>query len=226
MDTKLIVSASPHVRSDETTQGLMANVIVALCPCVVASAVIFGMRALLVTPALEAKMAKRARGILSREIKGAGEQPGRAVQRFLGAVTWQGVLREYGTVEAQCGRVYELSDTYGLAHTMLTCLAAGAMAAGHDVVACPDPLFPDRMAHLLIPSLSLAFVSTTPELPWPHRPYRRIRLDAMADGEVLRRSRARLRFSRKVSAALLEEAVDALAQAKAMHDELEREKMT
>ena len=49
MDTKLIVSASPHVRSEETTQGLMANVIVALCPCVVASAIIFGMRALLVT---------------------------------------------------------------------------------------------------------------------------------------------------------------------------------
>ena len=40
MDTKLIVSASPHVRSEETTAGLMANVIVALCPCVVASAII------------------------------------------------------------------------------------------------------------------------------------------------------------------------------------------
>ena len=49
MDTKLIVSASPHVRSEETTQSLMANVIVALCPCVVASAIIFGVRALLVT---------------------------------------------------------------------------------------------------------------------------------------------------------------------------------
>lgn len=49
MDTKLIVSASPHVHSDETTQGLMGNVIVALMPCVVASAIIFGMRALLLT---------------------------------------------------------------------------------------------------------------------------------------------------------------------------------
>ena len=48
MDTKLIVSASPHLRSEETTQGLMANVLVALTPCVVASAVIFGLRALLV----------------------------------------------------------------------------------------------------------------------------------------------------------------------------------
>ena len=49
MDTKPIVSASPHIRSDETTRGLMANVIVALCPVVVASAVIFGLRSLLVT---------------------------------------------------------------------------------------------------------------------------------------------------------------------------------
>ena len=49
MDTKLIVSASPHIRSDESTRGLMANVVVALCPVVVASAVIFGLRALLVT---------------------------------------------------------------------------------------------------------------------------------------------------------------------------------
>ena len=43
MDTKLIVSASPHLRSEETTAGLMANVIVALTPCVVASAIIFGL---------------------------------------------------------------------------------------------------------------------------------------------------------------------------------------
>ena len=44
-------------------------------------------RALLLTPALEAKMAKRAKGILSRELKREGEQAGRSVQRFLGAVT-------------------------------------------------------------------------------------------------------------------------------------------
>jgi electron transport complex protein RnfD len=49
METKLIVSASPHVRSEETTQGLMGNVIVALMPCVVAAAIIFGARALLLT---------------------------------------------------------------------------------------------------------------------------------------------------------------------------------
>lgn len=43
----------------------------------------------------------------------------------------------------------------------------------------------------------------------------------MADLEAVHRSKARLKFSRKVSAALVDEAVESLAQAKAMHDELE-----
>ena len=43
----------------------------------------------------------------------------------------------------------------------------------------------------------------------------------MADLEAVHRSKARLKFSRKVSAALVDEAVESLAQAKAMHDDLE-----
>ena len=179
------------------------------------------MRALLETPCLDAKIAKRARGILSRELKKTGAEPGRAVQRFLGGITWKGLLCHFDTADALCKRIYELSDTYGLAHGLLTQLAAGAMAEGHDVVVCPSPLYPDRMEHLLIPSLSLAFLSTTAALSYEKRPYRRIHLDAMADPELLRRNKARLKFSRKVSAALIEEAVESLAQAKAMHDALE-----
>lgn len=179
------------------------------------------MRAIVSTPAVEAKIAKRAKGILSREVKKSGSGGGSVRQRFLTAVTHKGLLAEFGTVDRLCKRVYELADTYGLAHQMLTHLLAGAVAAGHDVIACPSPMFPDRLEHLLIPGLSLAFVTSTPGLPYGKRPYRRIRLDAMADPEAVRRSKARLKFSRKVSGALLDEAVDSLAQAKAMHDDLE-----
>ena len=48
MDERLIVTASPHIRDNTTTRGLMGNVLIALMPCVVASALIFGYRALLV----------------------------------------------------------------------------------------------------------------------------------------------------------------------------------
>ena len=80
---------------------------------------------------------------------------------------------------------------------------------------------PERLAHLLIPDLGLAFLSSTPTQPFSGKAYRRIRLDAMVDSEILRYSRPRFRFTRKVSSALVDEAVDSLAQAKAMHDDLE-----
>lgn len=179
-------------------------------------------RAVLLTDALSQKLAKRARGILSREIpRRKAEAPGQVKQRFLGAVTHKGELCLYDTALLQCGRVYVLSDSCGLAHELLLHLLSGAVDSGYDVVACPDPMAPERLAHLIIPQLGLAFLTACPALPFAGKPYRRIRLDAAADGDILRRSRPRLRFAKKVSAALVEEAVDSLAQAKAMHDDLE-----
>ena len=44
-----IVSPSPHIRSGRTTRKIMLDVILALCPGLIASTVIFGWRVLLVT---------------------------------------------------------------------------------------------------------------------------------------------------------------------------------
>lgn len=49
MAKKLTVSASPHVRSNETTTGIMLDVIIALVPALVMSVVYFGLRALVLT---------------------------------------------------------------------------------------------------------------------------------------------------------------------------------
>ncbi len=46
---KLIVEPSPHVKSAWTTQKVMLNVIIALCPALIASVLIFGLRALVLT---------------------------------------------------------------------------------------------------------------------------------------------------------------------------------
>lgn len=179
-------------------------------------------RVALLTDALLQKLAKRAHGILAREIpRRRGEVPGQIKQRFLGAVTHQGVLCLYDTAMAQCERIYELSDSCGLAHEMLIHLLAGVVANGYDVIACPDPMVPDRLAHLLIPQLGLAFLSSGGTQSFSGKPYRHIRLDMAADDELMRRNRPRLRFAKKVSAALVEEAVTSLTQAKAMHDDLE-----
>ena len=49
MDRKLTVSPSPHVRSRETTTGIMLDVILALIPALIMSVVYFGLRALTLT---------------------------------------------------------------------------------------------------------------------------------------------------------------------------------
>ena len=46
MEDRLLVTASPHIRDHSTTRGLMGNVVIALLPAVLASALIFGARAL------------------------------------------------------------------------------------------------------------------------------------------------------------------------------------
>ena len=180
------------------------------------------LRATLLTDSLKEKLAKRARGILSRELRRKkGAEPGQVKQRFLGAVTHKGSMCLFDTAMAQCPRIYELVDHYGLAHELLLHLLDGATAGGYDVVACPDPMEPDRLAHLLVPEMGLAFLTSTPQLPFPGTPYRRIRLNAATDQEILRRNRPRLHFIQKVSRALLEEGIESLSQAKAIHDQLE-----
>lgn len=179
------------------------------------------VRATLLSPALEEKMQKRAAGILSREVRRRKDRAaGKVIQRFLGAVTHRGEVTLFETALAQCPRIYELSDSCGLAHTMLTYLLTGITGAGYDAVACPSPMAPERLEHLIVPELGLAFLSSA-SASVPGHPHRRIRLDAMVGAELLRRSRPRLRFSKKVSAALMEEAVSSLSQAKQMHDDLE-----
>lgn len=47
--SELFVSVSPHIHSPRTTQTIMRDVLIALCPALIASCVIYGLRALLVT---------------------------------------------------------------------------------------------------------------------------------------------------------------------------------
>ncbi len=180
------------------------------------------VRTILTTESLEQKIANRVKGILNRELRTDGHGSGQIIQRFLGGITHQGTLTFFETADLLCKRVYVLEDSYSLSHSMLAHLLTGVTSAGYDVIVCPSPMAPDQIAHLLVPELSLAFLSTSPGSVYHNRPYRRIRLDAMVDPELTRRNKARLRFSRKVSSALTEEAISSLAQAKAMHDDLEK----
>lgn len=42
---KYVVTESPHIRSGNTTEGIMLDVVIALCPALIAGVIVFGMRA-------------------------------------------------------------------------------------------------------------------------------------------------------------------------------------
>ena len=179
------------------------------------------IRFFLITQSLEETVFNRANEILKRELRDSGHGTGQIIPRFLGAVTHQGQLTYYTTAFALCKRFYVIEDSFGLSYLMLNHILAGLTQSGYDVIACYSPMSPDRLEHLIIPELSLSFLSCPPERPCHKRPYRKIRMDAMIDSDLIDQSKNRLRFSRKISAALIEDAVDCLTQAKTMHDELE-----
>ena len=166
------------------------------------------------------RMAKKAAGIASRELFDTG-RPGRTVGRFLSAVSPDGYVTVFDTVSKLAERIYALEDSFGLGATLLEELKNRAVARGHTVYACYSPLLPDRIEHLILPDLGLAYVTTNKRVPLPFEPTRRIRIDAMIAPDTLRFSKQKLRFGKNLLAGLIDEACNELAAANAIHNRLE-----
>ncbi|MDD3346922.1 MAG: hypothetical protein PHI30_04420 [Oscillibacter sp.] len=160
---------------------------------------------------------RRVNGIIQRELKKTKTGRGRTVRRFLGSITHKDYLWRFDSVDVLCPKVYEFADCWELAGESLRRLHETAVAGGWDTIACMAPEEPGRMEHLLVPELGLAFVTSRPGMDYGKKPYRRIRLDAMADPE----GKARLRFQSRMTTLLRQEAVSALKDAKKAHDALE-----
>ena len=160
---------------------------------------------------------RRVDGIIQRELRQKGGQQGRTTRRFLGSLTHKGYIWRFDSVDALCPKVYEFADSWELAGEGLSRLHTAAAANGWDSIVCLSPEEPERIEHLLVPGLGLAFVTSRPGMDYGKKPFRRIRLDAMAEVE----GKARLRFQSRMAALLREEGINALKEAKANHDKLE-----
>lgn len=156
-----------------------------------------------------------------RILRGEGGGSGRVDRAFLGGVTHRGEICRFDTVEALCPRIYAIIDSAGLGNEMLETVVQAAQAKHFDIIACPNPDRPRELHHVLIPEKGLAFITTNARNPYDGKPYRRLRLDAMAEEKLTRAQKAKLRFTRRVEASLLDEAVGALSNAKKAHDALE-----
>ncbi len=72
---KLITSSSPHIHSGASTRRIMLDVIIALLPAAIASAVIFGMRAnvILLTCIVSAVLAEALFNVITRREQSVGD---------------------------------------------------------------------------------------------------------------------------------------------------------
>ena len=77
----------------------------------------------------------------------------------------------------------------------------------------------ERLRHVLLPDCGLAFV--TDDGRFAPKASRTIRVDAMLPAEGLRQVRAKVRLLAKVEGELLDEAVEHIAAAHALHDRME-----
>ncbi len=167
-----------------------------------------------------AKLARRTEGIIAREIRGKGRGE-REQYRFLGSLTYKGAVWRFDSVEALCPRIYHLLDSFGLAAPMLEQIRTVARAKQYGVIICPDTEHRERIQHLLLPELGLAFVTVREGMVCPCEAYRRIHLDAMIAPPHQKQWKGKVKLTKKIIRTLREEGVDLLRIAKQEHDQLE-----
>lgn len=185
---------------------------------------LFVDRLTLATRALnEEKLKKIVVRLMKTELSAAthpvpfcGEQ-----RRFLSAVTPQGLLAYPETPALLCPRLIALDDPFcAAAQAVLQELRIAAAQCDLPRIVCPHPLLPDRIAHLLLPSAGVGFVTRDRTFS-AVCPARTLHLRRVYDEAVLRANKNRTAFDKKGEQELLSAATDALADAKNAHDLLE-----
>lgn len=147
---------------------------------------------------------------------------GRESIRLLSAVTPKGhkVFRE--TIPALADTLAVFHDEYGACSSLLMELLRGlALERGYHIVTCPCPLSEDKIDHLFLPELRLAFLTSNSWHPMAFDGQKNIHCTRFEAKERLRCRKKRLRFNRRAAADLLEQASVMQREAKASHDELE-----
>ena len=126
-------------------------------------------------------------------------------------------------MEALADRYIVFRDDCGaVSRLLLELIRAEALTRGYHIITCPCAMHPeDKVDHILIPSLRLAFLTDNRWHPVQMSGVQAVRCTRFVDRENLARCRARIRFNERAAAELLDQAVALMAQAKSCHDELE-----
>lgn len=155
-------------------------------------------------------------------------QKGVQEKRFISAVTPNGITLLSSTIQALCPRIFAIEDEHGaVADTLLKHVLDYAITDGQRCVVCPCPLFPERFVeHLLLPDVGVAFVTSNRYHKVDYPVFRRLHSSRFLNTEGLQEHQNLLRFQAKAANELLKQAFELMAQAKDIHDRLEKQYAT
>ena len=142
---------------------------------------------------------------------------------MISAVTPDGITFFADTVRQLCERIYIIEDdNIASSAALLSLLRGYALSGGHDIITSPSPLSPDgEPEHLLIPDLSLGFVTSNRLHPAEFDGAVKINSSRFTDRAALRRHMSRLNFTKNAYGEFIGEAIASLESAKSIHDDLE-----
>lgn len=143
-------------------------------------------------------------------------------KRLLEAVTPEGCRFMNETAAEMCDKRFIIIDDFGAAaRAVIELVGRYAAGSGLDVLASPE-IACKGTRHIIIPELRTGFFTSDCLNGLSAEGAKNVHTARFVDSELLRARRARLSFSRKAVDELLCEAVCALTQAGAVHEELEK----
>lgn len=143
--------------------------------------------------------------------------------RFLQGVTPLGVVSYTDSINDHYTKRVIISDPFGgVSGVIMRAVRDYALAAGYEIVTVKNAFLPGSLIdHVLIPELSLAFVTENTMQKFGGEE-RRIHARRFMNVSQLHTYRQRILFSRRVARELISAACEALKEAKAVHDKLEK----
>ena len=143
--------------------------------------------------------------------------------RFLSGITPQGVISYTDTVLNSCKKVVIISDEYGsVSDTVMNKVKEYAFESGYDIITVKNCFLPNSLIDgVILPELSLCFIRENEKFVI-RSSERRIHARRFVHAEQISKSRKRIKFNKKTADKLISVAIEALAEAKSVHDSLEK----
>lgn len=153
------------------------------------------------------------------------EQDGMGTEkrRFASGITPEGMISFADTIAASSETTLLVEDSFCLAPRLLQEIQKAAHARGYHTVGYYCPMAPDtKLEHLSIPELGLSLISKSDLTDYEGDYEKKINTKRFVNVDFCEGCKARVKFNRKCAKSLLAGAVTALAEAKALHDKLEK----